>query len=51
MYFQKYAEWKDGLPDMGWLNDLLPDNDKWDQFTTTLISAKEKIGDNLQLGN
>ncbi|KAG7295389.1 hypothetical protein JYU34_022438 [Plutella xylostella] len=47
---KKYAEWKDGLPDMGWLNDLLPDNDQWDRFTTTLISAREKIGDNLQIG-
>lgn len=46
---KKYAEWKDGLPDMGWLNELLPDNDKWDQFTTTLISAKDKIGDQLQI--
>ncbi|XP_063898538.1 dynamin-like 120 kDa protein, mitochondrial isoform X4 [Helicoverpa armigera] len=46
---KKYAEWKDGLPDMGWLNDLLPDNDQWDQFTTTLINAKERIGDNLQI--
>ncbi|XP_022828652.1 dynamin-like 120 kDa protein, mitochondrial isoform X3 [Spodoptera litura] len=47
---KKYAEWKDGLPDMGWLNDLLPDNEQWDQFTTTLINAKSKIGDNLQIG-
>lgn len=48
--FQKYAEWKDGLPDMGWLNEMLPDNDQWEKFTTTLISAKDKIGDQLQIG-
>ncbi|CAG4980344.1 unnamed protein product [Colias eurytheme] len=46
---KKYAEWKDGLPDMGWLNDLLPDSDQWDKFTTTLIDAKDKIGDNFQI--
>ncbi|XP_028037038.1 dynamin-like 120 kDa protein, mitochondrial isoform X2 [Bombyx mandarina] len=46
---KKYAEWKDGLPDMGWLNDLLPDNEQWDRFTTTLITAKDKIGDQLQI--
>ncbi|XP_049882110.1 dynamin-like 120 kDa protein, mitochondrial isoform X2 [Pectinophora gossypiella] len=46
---KKYSEWKDGLPDMGWLNDMLPDNEQWDRFTTTLISAKDKIGDNLQI--
>ncbi|XP_059054424.1 dynamin-like 120 kDa protein, mitochondrial [Achroia grisella] len=48
---KKYAEWKDGLPDMGWLNDLLPDNEQWDRFTTTLISAKDKIGDQFQIGS
>ncbi|XP_050357938.1 dynamin-like 120 kDa protein, mitochondrial isoform X2 [Nymphalis io] len=47
---KKYVEWKDGLPDMGWLNEILPDNDQWDKFTTTLINAKEKIGDQLQIG-
>ncbi|XP_068624336.1 dynamin-like GTPase OPA1, mitochondrial isoform X3 [Battus philenor] len=46
---KKYAEWKDGLPDMGWLNDLLPDNDQWDRFTTTLINARDRIGDQLQI--
>lgn len=47
---KKYAEWKDGLPDMGWVNDLLPDNEQWNRFTTTLISAKDKIGDQFQIG-
>ncbi|CAG9572578.1 unnamed protein product [Danaus chrysippus] len=46
---KKYSEWKDGLPDMGWLNDMLPDNDQWDRFTTTLITAKDRIGDQLQI--
>ncbi|KAI5643507.1 dynamin family domain-containing protein [Phthorimaea operculella] len=46
---KKYAEWKEGLPDMGWLNDLLPDEQQWDRFTTTLISAKDNIGDKLQI--
>ncbi|XP_047513364.1 dynamin-like 120 kDa protein, mitochondrial isoform X3 [Pieris napi] len=46
---KKYVEWKDGLPEMGWLNDLLPDNEQWDKFTTTLLDAKEKIGDQFQI--
>ncbi|KAI8433881.1 hypothetical protein MSG28_015820 [Choristoneura fumiferana] len=41
---------KDGLPDMGWLNELLPDEEQWGRFTSTLINAKDKIGDNLQIG-
>ncbi|XP_047999923.1 dynamin-like 120 kDa protein, mitochondrial isoform X4 [Leguminivora glycinivorella] len=47
---KKYIEWKDGLPDMGWVNELLPDEKQWNQFTTTLLNAKEKIGDNLNIG-
>ncbi|XP_063390387.1 dynamin-like 120 kDa protein, mitochondrial isoform X3 [Cydia fagiglandana] len=46
---KKYIEWKDGLPDMGWVNELLPDEKQWNQFTTTLLNAKEKIGDNLNI--
>ncbi|XP_050674863.1 dynamin-like 120 kDa protein, mitochondrial isoform X3 [Leptidea sinapis] len=46
---KKYVEWKDGLPDMGWLNDLLPDNNQWDKFTSTLITAKDKVSDGLQI--
>lgn len=46
---KKYAEWKDGLPDLGWLNDVLPDPEKWDRFTTTLINAKDSIRDNLEI--
>lgn len=47
---KKYEEWKDGLPDMGWLNELLPDNEQWGKFTTTLINAKDVIGDSLHIG-
>ncbi|XP_013133839.1 PREDICTED: dynamin-like 120 kDa protein, mitochondrial [Papilio polytes] len=47
---KKYSEWKDGLPDMGWLNDLLPDNEQWNRFTTTLLDAKDRISDQLQIG-
>ncbi|KPJ01229.1 Dynamin-like 120 kDa protein, mitochondrial [Papilio xuthus] len=46
---KKYSEWKDGLPDMGWLNDLLPDNDQWNRFTTTLLDAKDRISDQFQI--
>ncbi|XP_072933806.1 dynamin-like GTPase OPA1, mitochondrial [Epargyreus clarus] len=47
---KKYAEWKDGLPDMGWLNELLPDNDQWNRFTDSLLTAKDRISDQLQIG-
>ncbi|KOB64035.1 Uncharacterized protein OBRU01_24630, partial [Operophtera brumata] len=40
---KKYTEWKDGLPDMGWVNELLPDSEQWSRFTTTLIDAKDRI--------
>lgn len=48
--FQKYTEWKDGLPDMGWVNELLPNNEQWSRFTTTLLDAKDKISDKIEMG-
>lgn len=36
---------------MGWVNELLPDKEQWSRFTTTLIDAKDKIGDKFEIGN
>ncbi|XP_075213252.1 opa1 mitochondrial dynamin like GTPase isoform X2 [Lycorma delicatula] len=38
-------EWKDSLPDMSWLDDLKPSNEKIDAFRGSLISMKEKFKD------
>lgn len=47
---QKYAEWRDGLPDMGWVNGVIPDADQWNKFTGSLISIKDNVTDNIKIG-
>ncbi|KAK5646864.1 hypothetical protein RI129_005328 [Pyrocoelia pectoralis] len=46
---RKYQDWKDGLPDLKWLEDVLPDNDKWQQFRTSLIQLRDNVKDNIEV--
>lgn len=48
--FQKYEEWKDGLPDMAWLNEVFPDNQQWQNFSNGVISLIPKIRDAVEIG-
>lgn len=50
MLYQKYQDWKDGLPDMKWLEDVMPDNDKWHQWRGSLIDFKNNVKDNIEIG-
>ncbi|XP_017090267.1 dynamin-like GTPase OPA1, mitochondrial isoform X4 [Drosophila bipectinata] len=36
---KKYEDWKDGLPDMKWLQDALPQGERWSQFSQNLIEV------------
>uniref|UniRef100_A0A6M2DDH7 Dynamin-like GTPase OPA1, mitochondrial n=1 Tax=Xenopsylla cheopis TaxID=163159 RepID=A0A6M2DDH7_XENCH len=40
---KKYEEWKDGLPDMKWLDDVLPDSEQWSGYQKSLIGLKDTI--------
>ncbi|XP_057653010.1 dynamin-like 120 kDa protein, mitochondrial isoform X1 [Diorhabda carinulata] len=46
---KKYNDWKDGLPDMKWLVDVLPDNDKWQKWRTNLVDFKDNIKNSIEL--
>lgn len=46
---KRFEEWKDGLPDMKWLDEVLPDNDKWTQFTKSLLAAKDSVKDSIEI--
>ncbi|KAK9721428.1 Dynamin family [Popillia japonica] len=46
---KKYQDWKDGLPDMKWLEDVMPDNDKWHQWRGSLIDFKNNVKDNIEI--
>ncbi|KRT78589.1 hypothetical protein AMK59_8121 [Oryctes borbonicus] len=46
---KKYQDWKDGLPDLKWLEDVMPDNDKWHQWRGSLIDFKNNVKDNIEI--
>nr|XP_022908006.1 dynamin-like 120 kDa protein, mitochondrial isoform X1 [Onthophagus taurus] len=46
---KKYQDWKEGLPDMKWLDEVMPDNDKWKQWRGSLIDFKDNIKDNIEI--
>jgi optic atrophy protein 1 len=48
---KKYEEWKDGLPDMKWLDEVLPDNEQWSKFSKNLGAIREAVKDSIEIGN
>ncbi|KFB35872.1 dynamin [Anopheles sinensis] len=46
---KRYEEWKDGLPDMKWLEEVLPDNEKWANFTKSLLTVKDAVKDSIEI--
>ncbi|XP_017146499.1 dynamin-like 120 kDa protein, mitochondrial isoform X2 [Drosophila miranda] len=36
---KKYEDWKDGLPDMKWLQDAMPQGERWSQFSKNLLEV------------
>ncbi|XP_053965870.1 dynamin-like 120 kDa protein, mitochondrial isoform X4 [Anastrepha ludens] len=46
---KKYEEWKDGLPDMKWLEDVLPQGDRWSNFSKKLIEVGSVMKDVVQI--
>ncbi|XP_060516736.1 dynamin-like 120 kDa protein, mitochondrial isoform X2 [Cylas formicarius] len=46
---KKYNDWKDGMPDLKWLEEVLPDNEKWQEWRGNLIEFKDSIKDNIEL--
>lgn len=47
---KKYEEWKDGLPDFKWLNDVLPDNEQWSSFSKSIKDMSANVGNSIELG-
>lgn len=47
---KKYEEWRDGLPDLKWLDDVLPDTEQWKAFNKGLSTTLASFKNNIQLG-
>ncbi|KAK9869644.1 hypothetical protein WA026_003391 [Henosepilachna vigintioctopunctata] len=46
---QKYEDWKNGLPDLKWLEDVLPDNNKWQEWRSSLVVMKDNVKNNIEI--
>nr|CAD7392786.1 unnamed protein product [Timema cristinae] len=44
-----YERWKEAMPDMAWLDNYLPDSEKWDSFRGSLMSMSDKVKDSIEL--
>lgn len=40
---QKFEEWKSNLPDFKWMDDVFPNDDRFDQMRLELVRMKEKF--------
>lgn len=38
------------MPDLKWLDEILPDNDKWQQWRGNLVEFKNNIKSSIDLG-
>lgn len=47
---QKYEDWKDGLPDLKWLEDAMPQGERWSQFSRNLIEVGSVVKNAIEIG-
>lgn len=47
----KYEQWKQGLPDMKWLDEVMPDNEQWHKFSRNMSALTASIKDSIEIGN
>lgn len=46
---KKYNDWKEGMPDLKWLDEVLPDNEKFNQWRGNLIEFKDSLKNNIEI--
>ncbi|RWS26518.1 hypothetical protein B4U80_03302 [Leptotrombidium deliense] len=42
---KKYEEWKNGLPDLSWIKDIVPEQHKFDEWSNNLAELRDKYGE------
>lgn len=47
---KRYEEWRDGLPDFKWLDDVLPDTEQWNKFSSNLKTITNSVRDSIEIG-
>lgn len=46
----RFEQWKEGLPDMKWLDEIMPDNDQWNNFSKGINSLRIALADSIHIG-
>ncbi|XP_018309505.1 dynamin-like 120 kDa protein, mitochondrial isoform X2 [Mycetomoellerius zeteki] len=46
---RKYEQWKEGLPDLGWLENLIPNEKQWQDFRESLMTIKSNMADKIEI--
>lgn len=39
------------MPDLKWIDDVMPDNEKWNEWRASLIQLRDGVKDNIQIGS
>ncbi|XP_025073551.1 dynamin-like 120 kDa protein, mitochondrial isoform X8 [Pogonomyrmex barbatus] len=47
---KKYEQWKEGLPDMKWIETLMPNEKQWQDFRESLLTLKTNVADKIEIG-
>lgn len=50
LHVQKYEDWKDGLPDLKWIEDAMPQGERWSQFSRNLIEVGSVVKNAIEIG-
>ncbi|KAL0106428.1 hypothetical protein PUN28_016267 [Cardiocondyla obscurior] len=46
---KKYEQWKEALPDLGWLENLMPNEKRWQDFRESLMAIKTNVVDKIEI--
>lgn len=46
----KYEEWRSGLPDFKWIDDVLPDTEQWSKFSKNMKTIQESVIESIDIG-
>ncbi|XP_011138217.1 dynamin-like 120 kDa protein, mitochondrial isoform X2 [Harpegnathos saltator] len=46
---KKYDEWKEALPDLGWLENMMPTEQQWQDFRGSLLMVKNTVANKIEI--
>lgn len=46
---QRYEEWKNGMPDLKWLKDVMPDERQWDGMQRNMMNLRDSFKNTVEL--